>query len=78
VGESSNHKLTEIYGLPQNLTGSETVAIRQIQNGQIARCTMPIAQLITFPTSDWLSHLPVTEPSTAGVLWNNGGVVSIS
>jgi hypothetical protein len=29
--------MTEIYGLPQTLTGEETVTIHQVQNGQIAK-----------------------------------------
>jgi hypothetical protein len=71
--------MIEIYGLPQPLTGAETVTINQVQNGQIALCTMPLSQLSAIISSTaWASHLPTTEPTTAGVLWNNSGVVSIS
>lgn len=69
----------DIYGLPQTLTGSETVTIHQTQNGQIAKCTMPLSQLAAlFVSVNWVSGLPTTLPSTRGVLWNNAGVVSIS
>jgi hypothetical protein len=71
--------MTEIYGLPQPLTGDETVTIHQVQNGQIALCTMPISQLATILSSTaWATGLPTTEPVTAGVVWNNAGVVSVS
>ena len=30
------------------------------------------------PNSTWVANLPTTLPATAGVLWNNGGVLSIS
>jgi hypothetical protein len=69
----------ELYGLPQPLTGAETVTIHQVQNGQIALCTMPISQLATILSSTaWATGLPTTEPVTAGVVWNNAGVVSVS
>lgn len=69
----------EIYGLPQPLTGSETVTIHQVQNGQIALCTMPLSMFASIVSSTaWAAHLPTTEPATSGVVWNNGGVVSIS
>lgn len=71
--------MMEIYGLPQPLTGAETVTIQQIQNGQIALCRMPLSQLATIISStSWAEDLPTTRPATAGVLWNNSGVVSIS
>jgi hypothetical protein len=69
----------EIYGLPQALTGNETVTIRQEQNGHIALCTMPLSHLSALLTSTaWATGLPTTEPATAGIVWNNSGVVSIS
>jgi len=71
--------MNEIYGLPQALTGAETVTIRQEQNGQSALCTMPLSQLIQVITLTALATgLPKDEPTTAGVVWNNNGVVSIS
>jgi hypothetical protein len=69
----------QIYGLPQPLTGAETVTIHQEQNGQIALCTMPLSELSTILSSTaWATGLPTTEPTTAGIVWNNAGVVSIS
>lgn len=71
--------MPEIYGLPQPLTGAETVTIQQVQNGQIAKCTMPLSELATILSSTaWAADLPTTKPSQAGVLWNDGGSVSIS
>lgn len=73
----------EIYGLPQPLTGSESVTIQQMQNGRLASCTMPLSVFASFlsatiSSTAWGSTLPTTRPSTAGVVWSNGGVVSIS
>lgn len=71
--------MIEIYGLPQPLTGDETVTIHQVQNGQIAKCTMPLSQLSTILNSTaWAASLPTTQPTTAGVLWNNAGVISLT
>lgn len=71
--------MTEIYGLPQPLTGAETVTIQQVQNGQIAKCTMPISELAALLNSTaWAKDLPATEPTSPGIVWNNSGVVSIS
>lgn len=74
--------MTEIYGLPQPLTGAETVTIHQAQNGQLALCTMPLSELATILNSGsstaWANNLQTTEPSTAGVVWNNNGSISIS
>jgi hypothetical protein len=74
--------MTEIYGLPQPLTGAETITIYQEQNGQIAKCTMPLSELATILNSGsstaWASTLSTTEPTTAGVVWNNAGVISLS
>jgi hypothetical protein len=75
--------MTEIYGLPQPLTGSELVTIEQEQNGQIAKCSMPLSMLITYINANnnstaWAANLPTTKPSSAGVVWNDDGVVSIS
>lgn len=73
--------MAEIYGLPQPLTGSETVTIHQEQNGRVALCTMPLSQLATVLTSSstaWAANLPMTAPTAAGVVWNNNGVISLS
>ncbi|CDY79491.1 hypothetical protein BGLT_02272 [Caballeronia glathei] len=72
--------MPEIFGLPQPLTGNETVTIQQVQNGQIALCTMPLSQLtqILGSSTQWATNLPTTRPDTPGILWDNGGVVSIS
>jgi hypothetical protein len=73
--------MTEIFGLPQPLTGAELVTIHQMQNGQLVLCTMPLSELATILTSSstaWATGLPATAPSTAGVVWNNNGVISVS
>lgn len=74
--------MTQIHGLPQPLTGNELVTIIQEQNGNQAACSMPLSMLASIlstssPTS-WATGLPTTEPATPGIVWNNGGVVSIS
>lgn len=66
--------MSEIFGLPQPLTGLELVTINQIQGGQLAKCTMPLSAFVAFV----FSSLPTTEPIAAGMPWNNAGVVSIS
>jgi len=73
----------EVYGLPQPLTGSELVTIRQEQNGHLALCSMPLSVFATYlsatsGSTTWATTLPTARPSTSGVVWNNGGVVSIS
>lgn len=71
--------MTQIYGLPQPLSGNETVTILQEQNGQMALCTMPLSELSSIISgTSWVATLPTTRPSTSGVLWNNSGAVSIS
>lgn len=73
--------MAEIYGLPQPLTGNEIVTILQMQNGQLVLCSMPLSDLQSIMNSNstaWANNLPTTKPSTAGVVWNDGGVVSIS
>ena len=79
---SPHLKMAEIYGLPQPLTGAEIVTIYQEQNGQLAECSMPLSQLASIlcvgSSTAWASNLPTEKPATAGVIWNNGGVVSIS
>lgn len=71
--------MSNIYGLPQPLTGNETVTIRQVQNGQIALCTMPLAELNNILNGTaWANNLPTTLPAVKGVVWNNNGIVSIS
>lgn len=73
----------EIYGLPQPLTGSELVTIQQTQSGRLASCTMPLSVFASFlsatiSSTAWAVGLPTTRPLTVGVVWNNGGTVSIS
>jgi hypothetical protein len=67
-----------IFGLPQPLTGSETVTIHQQQNGQLAQCTMPISQLASYFNYGIFANLQTTKPSEPGIPWNDNGVVSIS
>lgn len=66
--------MNEIYGAPQPLNGGELVTIWQTQSGLLAKCTMPLSQFLQFI----FSSLPTTKPTTAGLPWNNSGVVSIS
>lgn len=72
----------EIYGLPQSLTGAETVTIQQEQNGRVALCTMPLSELASIlgesSSTAWAANLSTTAPTTAGVVWNNNGVISLS
>ena len=71
--------MIEVHGLPQPLTGAETITIRQMQNGQMALCTMPLSELLQIITLNALANgLPIAEPATAGVVWNNSGVISVS
>jgi hypothetical protein len=71
--------MSEIYGLPQPITGSETFTIQQIQNGQIALCTMPISELSSIINFNaWIASLPTQKPSSPGLPWLDGGVVSVS
>jgi len=76
------NQTVEIYGLPQPITGAELVTIYQSQNGQLAKCTMPLSQLAAILTSGsstaWATGLPTTLPASAGVVWNNKGAISIS
>lgn len=67
----------EIYGLPQTLMGNELVTIHQQQDGNWAKCTVPLSQLFIFFNA-WMTSLSSNAPTTPGVLWNNNGVVSIS
>lgn len=65
--------------LANPLTGTEVVA--GSQNG--ATVAVPISALVTQSglaalVAAILTGLPTTLPSQAGVLWNNGGVISIS
>lgn len=68
----------QIHGLPQSITGAEIVTIAQEQNGRLAECSMPLSTFQTFVINAWLGTLSTTEPTTAGVAWNNAGVLSIS
>lgn len=72
-----------IYGLPQPLTGAELVTIHQMQGGQLVLCTMPLSELAlllsaTTSSTAWATTLSTTRPSTSGVVWNNGGSISLS
>ena len=73
--------MAKIYGVPQTLTGSETVNILQVQNGQLALCTVTLSQvaaLASFNFAAYAQSLPTTKPSTTGVVWNDAGSISIS
>ncbi|WP_146121442.1 hypothetical protein [Burkholderia multivorans] len=72
--------MTDLFGLPQSLTGNEFVTIHQEQNGNLVKCTMPLSMLTSFlaTSTAWASKLPVTQPTISGAVWNNNGVVSIS
>jgi hypothetical protein len=71
-----------IYGALQPLTGEELVTVYQLQSGQMMTCSMPLSDLSSILTTGsstaWATGLPTTAPTSAGVVWNNGGVVSIS
>jgi len=69
----------ELHGLPQPITGAELVTIYQLQNGQWAACTMPLCDLASLlGSTSWAANLPTVAPATAGVLWNDSGVISLS
>lgn len=73
--------MTNIYGLPQPLTGNETVTIQQEQNGQLALCTTSlssIADVATFNFAAYADALPTSLPAASGIPWNNGGMISLS
>ncbi|CAG9205813.1 conserved hypothetical protein [Burkholderia gladioli] len=72
--------MKEIYALPQPLTGTELVTISQNQGGNWVHCTMPLSMLPAANSSGtaWAANLPTDKPATAGVVWNNNGVLSIS
>lgn len=71
-----------IHALPQTLTGQELVTIQQDQNGQIVKCSMSLESFSLWvnggSSTAWANSLQSTLPATAGVVWNNGGMVSIS
>lgn len=75
-------RMHEIYGLPQPLNGAELVTIYQMQNGQLAKCTMPLSDLVALigagSFAAWATDLQTTLPTEHGVPWNNNGVISIS
>jgi hypothetical protein len=68
----------DFFGLPQPLTFNELVTIHQQQNGEWAKCTMPLSMFSSLVIENWLKNLPTQEPTTAGIAWNNTGVLSIS
>jgi hypothetical protein len=39
---------------------------------------MPLSMLASFVIDNWIKNLPTGEPTTAGIAWNNTGVISIS
>jgi hypothetical protein len=70
--------MSDICGLPQPLTGAELVTIHQEQNGNLAKCSMPLSEFQSFVISNWLASLSTTKPNVAGVAWNDSGVIAIS
>lgn len=67
-----------IFGLPQALTGSEMVTVWQDQNGQLAKCSMPLSTLLSWVSGNEFQSLPTVLPSQPGVAWNNGGMICLS
>lgn len=67
----------KIYGLPQALSGNELVTIAQEQNGNLVSCSMPLSQLSALLATNWAT-LPTVKPAVPGVLWNDGGSISLS
>ncbi len=43
---------------------------------------MGLSELLAYVTANaqelWAATLPTSKPATAGVAWNNGGIVSIA
>jgi hypothetical protein len=73
--------MSELYGMPQPLTGAETITVQQMQNGQLVKCTVSLTVLAAFfgnTPAVWSASLPTALPATHGVLWNDGGVISVS
>lgn len=74
--------MTDIYGLPQALTGNETVTVRHQQNGQIAECSMPLSELLSYINANapdvLIASLPTVLPARPGIPWNNSGLLSVS
>lgn len=70
--------MSKIFGLPQPLTGQEWVTIYQTQNGQAAKCSMPLSELQAWLAQLEFTNLPTSLPSTSNTVWNNGGLISIS
>ena len=69
----------KVRGLPQPLTGDELVTIGQMQKGQLAECTMPLSELSSIINFNaWIASLPTQKPSSPGLPWLDGGVVSVS
>lgn len=69
--------MIEVYGLPQPLTGNEIVTLYQMQNGQLAKCMMPLSDLVALVISN-LASITTAEPTAKGVVWNNAGSISVS
>lgn len=67
----------DFLGLPQPLSGNERVTIAQEQDGNWAECSMPISWLSALLATNWAT-LPTVKPAVPGVLWNDGGSISLS
>lgn len=71
--------MPDLYGLPQPLTGSEMVTLHQEQNGNLVLCSMPLSELLQIINLTSMTvGLPTVRPTTSGIVWNNGGALSIS
>lgn len=68
--------------LPQPLTGSEFVSIKYQRDGREVWRGMRLSELLAHIAVSapelWIESLPTSLPTTAGVAWNNGGVISIA
>jgi hypothetical protein len=71
-----------IDGLLEPLTGNESVAIQQTENGHTSVCTISLSDLLNQINAAapawWVASLSTTLPPKAGVLWNNTGSLAIS
>jgi hypothetical protein len=68
------------------LNGSELVAVDQTVNQIVTTVKIPVSEIVTqLPPSAfgvamlaWFLTLPTTLPAHSGILWNNGGSLSLS
>ena len=69
-----------LHAQPQPLTGAEILTIAQMQSGNMVACSITLAALSAYigGGTAWDTSLPTIAPTTAGVLWNNGGVISLT